>query len=181
MLNKPKQWNSRLPSNPTISVMAEEEPIVIGFDALAAYHGQAALAMLAITFQGLRATLPILSPREPAHRAAISVLSGHPGPGVRDAFEFVTRAVTRGAYIVDRTLSESRLNPEADLSYSFVILLDGRSARAALKAGILPARFFELIAIKDKTDSDRAEFSLLKRTIAVRALEEDPATLFTLS
>ncbi len=167
-------------SQPIVSVMGEEEPIAIGFDALAAYHGQAALAMLAVTFQGLRATLPILSPNTPAQRAAISVVSGHPGPGVRDAFEFVTRAVTRNAYTIDRTLPEARLNPAADLSYSFVLSLDGRSARAALKEGILPQRFFELVAIKDKTDADRAEFSELKRAIAARVLAEDAATLFTL-
>ena len=132
-----------LPAQPMISVVGGEEPITIGFDAPAAYHGQAALAMLAITFQGLRATLPILSPNAPAQRAAIFRSQRTSWPGVRDAFEFVTRAVTRNEYIVDRTLPEARLNPAADLSYSFVISLKGRSARAALQEGILPARFFE--------------------------------------
>jgi hypothetical protein len=167
-------------SQPIVSVMGEEEPIAIGFDALAAYHGQAALAMLAITFQGLRATLPILSPNAPPPRAAISVVSGHPGAGVRDAFEFVTRAVTRNVYTIDRTLPQSRFNPKAEISYSFAISLEGRTARAALKEGVLPARFFELLTIKDETAAAREEFSKLKRTIAARTLAENPAMLFTL-
>ncbi len=166
---------------PTISVMGEEEPIQIGFDALAAYHGQSALAMLAITFQCLRATTAILSPQAPARRAAISVVSGHPGPGVRDAFELVTRAVTRGAYIVDPTLPDARLNPYTEISYSFAISLEGRTAHAALKEGVLPGRFFELLAIKDKSQAVRTEFSKLKRTIAADVLVVEPQTLFELS
>jgi hypothetical protein len=92
------EMHPELMKSAVVRVMGEEEPIDIGFDSVVAYHGQAALAMLAITFQGLRATLPKLSPSRAPERSAITVVSGHPGPGVRDAFEFVTRAVTRKAY-----------------------------------------------------------------------------------
>ena len=128
----------------TIHVMGEEEPIEIGFASVMAYHGQAALAMLAITFQGLRATLPRLSPVSVPQRSDITVVSGHPGPGVKDAFEFVTRAVTRNAYTVDRSLPEARLNPKADISYSFRVTLDHRTLSAALRPNVLPARFFRI-------------------------------------
>ncbi len=166
--------------SPMVSVMGEEEPISISYDFLAAYHGQSALAMLAITFQVLRATLPILSPDRPAPREGLSVLSGHPGPGVRDAFEFVTRAVTRGAYLIDRSLPDARFNPAANISYSFVISLGGRQVRAALNSGVLPTRFFELLSAKDKTDEDLAEFSRLKRSIAKHVLDQDAASLFAI-
>ncbi len=167
-------------SAPTITVAGEEEPISIGFDAVAAYHGQAALAMLAITFQGLRATLPILSPDRPAQRTALSVISGHPGPGVRDAFEFVTRVVTRDAYVIDRSLPLARFNPTADISYSFMISLGDRKVRAALNPGVLPPQFFEFLAMKDKTADDLADFSRLRSAIAKHALAQDPASLFSL-
>jgi hypothetical protein len=167
--------------NPTISVMGEEEPIEIGFDALAAYHGQSALAMLAITFQCLRATTAILSPQSPAPRSAFFIVSGHPGPGVRDAFEFVTRAVTRGAYVIDLTLPDARHNPFAEISYSFTISLGKRTAHAALKKNVLPDRFFELIALKSKSDVIQSEFSALKRAIAADVLAVAPATLFDIA
>jgi hypothetical protein len=66
-----------------VRVMGEEEPI--GFDSVVAYHGQAALAMLAITFQGLRAPLSFLRagrfdraarPRRPKNRCAQSSANG---------------------------------------------------------------------------------------------------------
>ena len=80
--------DTMLAAAPSLRVMGEEEAIEIGFPALAAFHGQSALAMLAITFQGLRGAFDILSPAVPPPRAEIAVVSGHPGPGVRDAFEF---------------------------------------------------------------------------------------------
>src|SRR4051812_8155600 len=101
--------------------MAEEDPVEIGFETVAAYHGQAALAMLAVTFRALQSALERLSPGAPPKRSEITVVSGHPGPGVRDAFECVTRAVTRGVYPIDRSLPDARLEPTADISYSFRI------------------------------------------------------------
>lgn len=164
-----------------VRVMGEEEPIDIGFDSVVAYHGQAALAMLAITFQGLRAALARLSPDTAPRRSEITVVSGHPGPGVRDAFEFVTRAVTRNAYTVDRSLREARLNPKADMSYSFRITLDNGSVSAALRPGVLPARFFELNALgTNRSAAEASEFSALKRQIACEALAVDPNSLFEL-
>jgi hypothetical protein len=165
----------------TIIVAGEEESITINYAAVAAYHGQSALAMLAITFQALRAMLPVLSPDRPAPRDALSIVSGHPGPGVRDTFEFVTRAVTRNAYVVDRSLPDARLNSSANVSYSFVVSLGERKVRAYLKDGILPQRFFELLSIAAKTNSEYAEFSRLKRAIAARILAKEPASLFVLS
>jgi hypothetical protein len=167
-------------TSPSISVVGEEEPIEIGFDAVAAYHGQAALAMLAVTFQGLRATFAKLSPTDAPRRNSLSVVSGHPGPGVRDAFEFVTRVVTRNAYIVDRSLPEARLNPHGDMSYSFRISLDGNTVQAVLRDNVLPARFFEVGSIKEKSASEAAEYSALKREIAARVLASEPETLFVL-
>ena len=49
-------------NGPTITIMAEEEPIEIGFPMVAAYHGQSALAMAAIVFQVQRAAIALLPP-----------------------------------------------------------------------------------------------------------------------
>lgn len=168
-------------ATPTIHVMGEEEAIDIRFDAVAAYHGQAALAMLAVTFQALKLALDTLSPSAPPRRQDISIVSGHPGPGVRDAFEFVTRAVTRNAYTVDRSLPEGRLVPGADISYSFRVTLNGKTAQVAVRPGAIPERFFTLNFAKARTPQDDAELSALKRSIAVDVLEAAPQSLFTLT
>ena len=165
-------------ASPSLRLAGEEEAFDIRFPALVAYHGQSALAMLAITFQGLRAALAHLAPASPPLRADMKVVSGHPGPGVRDAFEFVTRANTRGVYIVDRSLPRARLNPKADLSYSFRLTLKDRTVEGALRAGVLPQRFFDLFELVAKDAAYAAELNALKRSIAARALEASPESLF---
>lgn len=163
----------------SIRVMGEEDPIDITFDAVTAYHGQSALAMLAVTFQAIKVALEKLSPQAPAKRADITIVSGHPGPGVRDSFEFVTRAVTRGAYTVDRSLPASRLVPGFDISYSFRVMLNGKTAEIALKPDALPERFFALNFNKSRTEADNLEMSRLKKTIASEVMAKPADGLFT--
>ncbi|WP_322516232.1 hypothetical protein SR870_01195 [Rhodopseudomonas palustris] len=166
-------------TRPTLTVEGEEDLIQIPYDAVAAYHGQAALAMLAVTFQALRLMLPALSPQRPPRRADLVVVSGHPGPGVRDTFEFVTRAVTRGVYTIDRTLPAARLCPGVDMSYSWRLSAGDRSVGAALRAGVVPERFFELIARGGaRSDEENVELSALKRCVADDVLAASPDALF---
>ncbi|QDP26118.1 hypothetical protein [Bradyrhizobium cosmicum] len=160
--------------------MAEEEPVEIGFPMVAAYHGQSALAMAAIVFQAQRAAIALLSPEAIPARGDISIVSGHPGPGVRDAFEFVTRAVTRGAYTVDRARPDARFVPGQDISYSFRMTIAERTAEIALLPGVLPERFFDLVFNKSRTAAQERELSALKRSIAEQVLAKSPATLFSI-
>lgn len=160
--------------------MAEEEPIEIGFPMVAAYHGQSALAMAAIVFQAQRAAIALLSPEAIPARGDISIVSGHPGPGVRDAFEVVTRAVSRGAYAVDRARPEARFVAGQDISYSFRMTIGARTAEIALLDGVLPERFFELVFAKSRTPVQERELSALKRSIAEEVLTKNPSTLFSI-
>ncbi|WP_251880979.1 hypothetical protein [Achromobacter sp. Marseille-Q4954] len=161
----------------SLTVMAEEGPLPICFDAVQAYHGHGALAMLALTFQGLRGALSRLEQDGvPVPRKELSVISGHPGPGVRDAFEFVTRAVTRGCYEVDLTLPEARYSRGADKSYSFHLRRGARSVQGVLRPGVLPPEFFDLLG-NPAPDAQRVHAEL-RRDIAARVIAAEPATLF---
>ena len=48
-----------IPAGSVLRVQGEEGPIPIPFDAVMAYHGHGALAMLALVFQGLRGALAL--------------------------------------------------------------------------------------------------------------------------
>ena len=164
-------------AGPVITIMGEEEPVEIPFSAVAAFHGQAALAMLAVTFQGIRLALSMLLPDRPPLRSEITVVSGHPGPGVRDSFEFVTRAATRGVYRIDRSLPEARLAPGSDISYSFRMSVGARTAEVALRPDVLPERFFSL-NFGSRMAEDEGELRQLKRAVAARVLASSPEELF---
>lgn len=167
-----------IPAGSMLRVQGEQGPIQIPFDAVMAYHGHGALAMLALIFQGLRGALARLETGgEPVPRGELSVVSGHPGPGVRDACEFVTRAVTRGCYRVDLTLPEARYSAAADKSYSFWLTRGERRVQAVLRDGVLPPEFFALLG--NPAPEAQREHARLRASIAERVLGQTPQALFT--
>ncbi|SPU54190.1 hypothetical protein [Bordetella trematum] len=166
------------PADAAITILAEQGPQRIGFDAVQAYHGHGALAMLALVFQGLRGALPLLQDGDtPIARAELRVTSGHPGPGVRDAFEFVTRAVTRGCYEIDLDLPQARYSPGADKSYSFILQRGPRSVCAVLRPEVLPADFFTLM--RDTSPQGQQVHAALRARIGQAALQASPQALYT--
>lgn len=162
----------------TIACVVEAEGLLeIPFCAVEAYHGHGALTMLALTYQGLCGAMSKLgADSQPIMRSELSVLSGHPGPGVRDAFECVTRAVTRDAYRVDKTLPWARYNTGGTQSYSFILSRQQQSVRAVLRENILPARFFELLTARQPQELE--EFQRLRRTLAAEVLTQAPEALY---
>lgn len=165
------------PEGPGLRIEAEDGPMEISFNVVQIYHGHGALAMLALIYQGLRGALPRLeSAGHPVQRNELSVVSGHPGPGVRDAFECVTRAVTRGCYVVDHTLPHARYAKTNDKSYSFLLRLGSRQVQAVLRDGVLPSRFFDLMGNQDM--ASQRQHAELRREIASRVLTQSPDELF---
>jgi hypothetical protein len=151
-----------------------QDLLEIGFNDIEKYHGQQAIMAVAVGFRVLQATFKELFDNEPAQREVISILSGHGGPGFRDAFEFVTRAVTRGTYRVDVEYPQAQYDPYRSQSYAFLIsTTDGKSVEIALKNNFLPSRFYDFLTKgRDETltDEDIVEFDKLKRELAERAL-----------
>lgn len=177
--------------NDKIVIKDRQDIIEIGFEDIEKYHGQAFIALAAVTFKAMQAAFALLFPHEPPKREEISIVTGHPGQGVRDSFEVVTRAASRGAYTVDTTRTQARLNPGVEISYSFDIVADdGRRAEIVLREGILPDRFFELFkAVRRpavtgseqlELDQFKAEFDLLKRSLAARILVRPASELFAI-
>lgn len=84
-----------------IYVRDRNEVLELSFQDVTKYHGSLALMAVAVGFRTLQAAFAELFGEEAPDRKELSILSGHAGPGFRDVFEYVTRAVTRGAYRVD--------------------------------------------------------------------------------
>lgn len=65
------------------------------------YHGPQAPGGVAHAYKVLERALGVLGGEGSVERRELVVTTAHGGPGVRDAFELVTRAVTEGRYTVD--------------------------------------------------------------------------------
>ncbi len=169
---------------PTLRIQDGPDLIDISFADVEKYHGQGSVAGAALAFMAMHAAFSSLYPDRTPTREDIYIATGHPGPGVRDAFEFVTRAVSRNAYSVETERLQARWNPYSTVSFTFTIGdTQGRRVDVSLKPDILPMRFFELLDLKRRDiadDHQKEELRRLKRTLADQLLNAPCSSLFEL-
>ncbi|WP_010271734.1 hypothetical protein [Paenibacillus senegalensis] len=158
-----------------IQIYDRKALLEIGFSDIRKYHGELALMAVAVGFRVLQEALKELYPEQPPQRSAISILSGHAGPGFRDAFEYVTRVVTRGAYEVNIHYPRGQYDPYRPQSYAFVIRDQaGPSVEVTLQPDFLPQVFYDYLKQgRDNSLSpeDTRSFDQLKTDLAKQALQ----------
>ena len=93
----------------TESLIVEERgrTIAFTFDDMIRYHGPHSPAGVAIAFKAMQRAFAVALPRRAPAAPIVLVRTPFRGPGARDGFEAVTRAVSDGRYIVDRSLVRS--------------------------------------------------------------------------
>ena len=154
----------------TLVVRDGGESISISFDDLLKYHGRSSIAGVAHAFKAMERAFPLLSPGEPPERSAITVESGFPGGGARDAFEMVTRAVTGNRYRVTSEPAVAQA-PEAPGGH-FFFRLGYRDAVVDLVArdGLVTEEFLEVACREAPTPAEAARAQQLKEEMAERLL-----------
>ena len=83
-----------------------------GFDDLMRYHGPGSPGGVAHAYKVLERALPLLG-EDPPERREVEVATAFGGPGARDGFELVLRAVTEGRYTVDPGARAARARVDA--------------------------------------------------------------------
>ena len=112
-----------------IEVLDRGERIAFSFEDLMRYHGPGSPGGVAHAFKVLERALPLLGPDGLCERREIVVETAFGGPGARDAFELVTRAVTGDRFRVDAALAR----PERGRTLErFVFRLDYRGRASPL-------------------------------------------------
>jgi hypothetical protein len=138
------------------------------FDDLMRYHGPGSPGGVAHAFKVLERALPLLSDGPPERRE-IAVETAFGGPGARDAFELVLRAVTGGRYTVDPALAL----PERGWTrerFVFRLRYRGREAVLAVREGFVTEEFLELARTESPSPEQAARLAVLKREMAERVL-----------
>ncbi len=154
----------------TLVVRDQGESISISFDDLLKYHGRSSIAGVAHAFKAMERAFPLLSPGEPPERNDITVESGFPGGGARDAFEMVTRAVTGDRY---RLASEPAgvEAPEAPGGHFFFRLgYRGTLVELVARANLVSEEFLELACREAPTPAEVVRAQELKEETAERLL-----------
>lgn len=152
----------------------------VDYSAALKYRG-GAIAGLAIGFRATEAAGLELSRRVLWDRKDLHVVSGHPGPGVRDAIEAVTRCVSRDRFRVETDLPEGRVDPARGLAYAFIVY-DGRAVvEVMLWPGRVGQGFAALLRrVRGRCDAVDSEVEAMKASLAGTVLESTLSELFEL-
>jgi hypothetical protein len=163
----------------TDPVIVEERggTITFTFEDLMRYHGRHSPAGVAVAFKAMQRAFGLLCPGIPAPRRAVVVRTAFRGPGARDGFEAVTRAVTDGRYTVDRSLVRSDRGRLIE-DFVFVIGIGDRSTTLLLRDGFVTDEFIDLARAENRTGSQESRLDELKEQLAQRVILTPAIELF---
>jgi len=154
----------------TLEVLDQGESIAISFDDLVKYHGRSSIAGVAHAFKAMERAFPLLSPGEPPERYDITVESGFPGGGARDAFEMVTRAVTGDRYGLTSKPAGTEAPEAPGGHFFFRIGYRGKVVDLVARAGLVPDEFLHVACMESPTPSEALRAQQLKEEMAERLL-----------
>ena len=150
--------------------------LTFSFEDVLRYHGGHSPGGAAIAYKVLERALPELAPCE---RREIEIETAFGGPGARDAFELVTRAVTDGRYRVDAALERPERGRVLE-RFVFGLARPGRSVVLLLREGFVDEEFVDL-ARAPRDEAQEARLEELKRALAERVLARPAAEVLELS
>lgn len=163
----------------TEALVVEERgrTITFTFDDMMRYHGPHSPAGVAIAFKVMLHAFTVLSPGGPPQRRAVTVRTAFRGPGARDGFEAVTRAVSDGRYVVDRSMVRTDRGRLLE-DFVFVVAVGERTATLLLQDGFVTDEFIDLARTEDRSDAQEKRLDELKAQLAQRVLSAKSEDLF---
>jgi hypothetical protein len=153
----------------TIEVCERGQTLEFSFDDMLRYAGPHSPGGVATAFKVMQRAFPLLSPDQPPARRSVVVRTAFQGPGARDGFEAVTRAVTDGRYTVDPILARPDRGRRLQ-SFVFEVAIGGRSATLLLREGFVTDEFIDLAGKPDRSDAEETRLDELKADLAQRVL-----------
>lgn len=153
----------------TIVVLERGTRIGFSFADLMRYHGPGSPGGVAHAFKVLERALPLLDPGGPPERREIVVQTAFGGPGARDAFELVTRAVTEGRYVVDPALARPERGRALE-RFVFRLRYRDRSVTLVAREGFVPDELIALARADERSADEEARLDVLKRQMADRVM-----------
>lgn len=152
-----------------ISVCDAGTRLEFRYDDLLRYHGPGYPGGVAHAFKVLERALPLLSPDRPPERRRIVIRTCFTGPGARDGFELVTRAVTGERYHIDPAMARPERGATLE-RYVFSVRLGPDDVTLVIREGFVTEEFIRLARTEGRTDEEERRLTVLKREMAGRLL-----------
>ena len=161
----------------SIEVVERGRVIAFSFDDMLRYHGGGSPGGVAHAFKVLERALPLLDPDGPCERREIAVVTAFGGPGARDAFELVTRAVTGDRLRIDESLAQPERGRTLE-RFVFRLHYRDRSVTLALREGFVTEEFIDLARTQGRSAEQERRLDTLKLEMADRVIARPAAEVY---
>ncbi len=162
-----------------IVVCEDRHEISFSFEDILRYHGGGSPGGVAHAFKVMQRAFPILGGGQVLERRKTVIHTAFGGPGARDAFELVTRAVTDERFIVDLSLARPELGVPRE-RFVFVLRCGERAAALTLRAGFVSDEFIDLTRRADRSDAEEQELTAMKADMALRVMSASATAVYDL-
>lgn len=164
----------------TIEVVDRGRVITFSFEDVMKYHGPGSPGGVAHAFKVLERALPLLDSGGPCERREIVVETAFGGPGARDAFEMVTRAVSGDRFRVDAALARPERGRALE-RFVFRLAYRQRGATLAVRQGFVTDEFIDLARTDERTASQERRLDVLKQEMADRVMARPASEVYDAS
>lgn len=150
----------------TLEIADADQRLIFDYPQALDYHTGNAYWGCALAFRMLQRAGALLSRDKLWDRNRLLVVSGHPGPGVRDTLELVTGCVTDGRFSLEGGPREARC--VGDMAYRWQLSDGATELTLQLADGIVPPGFLQLLDKIDKTpatDAEKAQLEAYKQSM----------------
>lgn len=161
----------------TLAVLDGGKQIDFSFDDLMLYHGPGSPGGVAHAFKVMERAFALLAPDEAPQRREITLRTAFGGPGARDGFEMVTRAVTQERFTVDQALARPERGRELE-RFVFEVGYRDNSVTLLLRDGFVKPEFIDLARAPELSAEQKARLDVLKAEMAERLIASDAADVY---
>lgn len=158
----------------TIRIKDRGEVLELDYDGAVCQHPGSLWWGTAVGFRAMQVAAQALSQDDLWDREKLYIVSGHPGPGVKDTIDYVTDAASRHRYNV--VVAEGcGMQCNSKMKYEWWVSDGERTANINLRPDFVPREFYELTdrlevneTVKEITKEDIKAFRIFKVNLSTR-------------
>ena len=164
----------------TVQIQDGDQCLTLDYDGARRFHEGDSWWGVAVGFRAMQMAGELLSVETLWCRTGLSVVSGHPGPGVRDGIDYVTGAVQADRYQLTPD-QQGRTACGRDMKFQWWVSDGSMTAIVFLRDDFVPEQFYEQLDLMlqgEKTDENRRMFDALKLELETKIWQTPLSSAF---
>jgi len=161
--------------NTSISIIDNGKVVSISFNDVLKYHTGNAWFGLAITFRALELAESTFKKANLIwDRDQLTIVSAHPGPGVKDVIEYITHCISNQKFSLTEECTDSN-SCNSNMRFAWWVSNNTHTAFISLRQNFIPELFNELLdrlGTTNEQGDDQLDFSRLKQDLANKILQQ---------